>query len=79
MPKKDISWDFTCPSHPGYYGPMPKEMEDKANEELDGLAKIVEKHGAIVDRAQPIDFNQPSSTQIGRQNVCTAACHPATY
>ena len=31
MPQKDISWDFTCPSFPGYYGPMPKEMEEKAN------------------------------------------------
>lgn len=75
MPKKDISWDFTCPSSPGYYGPMPKDMEDKANEELDGLVKILEKQGAVVDRACPINFNSPSSTPDWKVE-CMHGCMP---
>ncbi len=44
------------------YGPLPKEMEDKANEQLDGFASMLEKHGIRVDRPTPIDFSQTVQT-----------------
>ncbi|GAG13934.1 unnamed protein product, partial [marine sediment metagenome] len=34
----------------GTYGPMPREMEEKANEQLDNFAKILENRGIRVDR-----------------------------
>ena len=29
QPKSDVSWDYESPSRPGFYGPLPKEMEDR--------------------------------------------------
>ena len=46
----------------GTYGPLPKEMEVKANEELDNFARILEKRGIRVDRPTPIDFSQTVQT-----------------
>jgi glycine amidinotransferase len=46
----------------GTYGPLPKEMEDKANEQLDNLAKLLESRGVRVDRPTPLDFNQAVET-----------------
>jgi glycine amidinotransferase len=37
-------------------------MEDAANEQLDGFAALLEKHGVRVDRPQPLDFGQRVST-----------------
>jgi glycine amidinotransferase len=44
------------------YGPLPKEMQDKANEELDNFALILEKRGIRVDRPTPLDFSQTVRT-----------------
>jgi glycine amidinotransferase len=41
----------------GTYGPLPKEMEDKANEQLDNFADMLEKRGIRVDRPTPMDFS----------------------
>jgi len=46
----------------GTYGPLPKEMEAKANEQLDNFARILEKRGIRVDRPTPIDFSQTVQT-----------------
>ena len=46
----------------GTYGPLPKEMEVKANEELDNFARVLEKRGIRVDRPTPIDFSQTVQT-----------------
>jgi glycine amidinotransferase len=46
----------------GMYGLLPKEMEEKANEQLDNFAKILEKRGITVDRPTPLDFSQEVQT-----------------
>jgi glycine amidinotransferase len=51
-------YGFPYPS----YGPLPKEMEDKANEQLDNFASMLEKRGIRVDRPTPIDFSQTVQT-----------------
>jgi len=38
----------------GSFGPMPEEMENKANEQLDNFAGILEKRGIRVDRPTPL-------------------------
>jgi len=52
----------------GTYGPMPKEMEEKANEQLDNFAKILENRGIRVDRPTPLDFSQTVQTPDWVQN-----------
>jgi glycine amidinotransferase len=46
----------------GTYGPLPKDMEDAANEQLDNFAALLEKHGVTVDRPEVMDFSQPVQT-----------------
>jgi glycine amidinotransferase len=46
----------------GTYGLLPKEMEEKANEELDNFAKLLESRGIRVDRPTPMDFTQTVQT-----------------
>src|SRR5512139_3430937 len=46
----------------GTYGPLPKEMEEKANEQLDNFANLLEGRGIRVDRPTPIDFTQKVQT-----------------
>jgi glycine amidinotransferase len=46
----------------GAYGPLPKEMEDAANEQLDDFAALLDRHGVAVDRPEPLDFSQKVAT-----------------
>jgi len=46
----------------GKYGLMPQEMIDKADEQLDNFAKILEGRGIRVDRPTPLDFSQTVQT-----------------
>jgi len=46
----------------GTYGRLPKEMEDKANEQLDNFADLMEKRGIQVDRPTLMDFSQRVQT-----------------
>ena len=46
----------------GTYGRMPQEMEDTANEQLDNFAALLQSHGVVVDRPEPLDFSQKVST-----------------
>ncbi|MGB2965167.1 MAG: serine/threonine protein kinase [Anaerolineales bacterium] len=52
----------------GKYGPYPKEMTDKANEQMDDFAAMLEKRGIRVDRPTPIDFNQKVQTPDWEQD-----------
>jgi glycine amidinotransferase len=51
----------------GTYGRLPKEMEDKANEQLDNFAAVLEKRGIQVDRPSPLDFSQAVQTPDWKQ------------
>lgn len=42
--------------------PFPSEMIDKATEELNGLAKLLENLGIVVKRPKPLDFSQSCET-----------------
>lgn len=46
----------------GSYGPLPEEMVEVANEQLDNLVQILERRGIRVDRPEPLDFSRPVST-----------------
>lgn len=46
----------------GSYGPLPKEMEERANEQLDHFASLLEGQGVRVDRPTPLDFSQTVQT-----------------
>ena len=46
----------------GSFGPMPEEMEAKANELLDNFATILEKRGIRVDRPTRLDVSQAVQT-----------------
>lgn len=46
----------------GIYGPLPREMEEKANEQLDNFAKMLEDRGIRVDRPNLLDFSQTVRT-----------------
>jgi glycine amidinotransferase len=46
----------------GTYGPLPKKMEEKANEQLENFAKMLEDRGIRVDRPTPLDFSQTVRT-----------------
>lgn len=52
----------------GTYGPLPKEMEQIANEQLDNFASMLEARGVKVDRPTPIDFSQTVQTPDWVQN-----------
>jgi glycine amidinotransferase len=51
----------------GTYGPLPAEMEEKANEQMEDFVKILEDKGIRVDRPTPLDFSQTVQTPDWRQ------------
>ena len=59
----------------GTYGPMPSEMEARANEQLDSFASILEERGIRVDRPTPLDFSQRVQTPDWVQDTM-AGCMP---
>ncbi|MBC8303956.1 MAG: serine/threonine protein kinase, partial [Pelagibacterales bacterium] len=46
----------------GQFGPRTKDSVDKANQLLDDFSNILIKRGIKVDRPDPINFNQKTST-----------------
>jgi glycine amidinotransferase len=44
------------------FGPLPQDMADKANEQLDDFASMLAKRGIRVDRPAPLDFSQTVQT-----------------
>ena len=67
VPAAEPAWCYDQPKggYPlGTYGPLPQEMVDAANEQMDYFVKQLEKRGVQVDRAvvHPCMFNNPVST-----------------
>lgn len=60
----------------GTYGPMPKEIEDMANEQLDNLVRLLESRGIRVDRLTPLDFNQAVETPDWKQKTMFGCAPP---
>ena len=60
----------------GKYGPLPKEMEEKANEQLDNFAKVLEGRGIRVDRPTALDFSQTVQTPDWRQETMFGCMPP---
>ena len=59
----------------GMWGMRPLETVEKANAQLDNLAKILEDHGVIVDRPTPLQWNQAIGTPDFR-NDSMMTCMP---
>jgi len=60
----------------GKWGPRPQETVEKANEQLDNFANILEDRGIRVDRPTPINWNQPIATPEWEQQSMFG-CMPA--
>ena len=76
-PETAIQRDWPEDGFPlGTYGPYPKKMQEKANEQLDNFAKILESRGIRVDRPTPIDFSQTVQTPDWVQETMFG-CAPA--
>lgn len=59
----------------GVWGPRPLESVERANEQLDNYAKILEQHGIKVDRPTPLQWNQAIGTPDFR-NDSMMTCMP---
>lgn len=58
-----VQRDFPDDGFPlGTYGPIPADMTEAANEQLDNFAGMLEKRGIRVDRPVPLDFSQQVAT-----------------
>ena len=67
-PEPAVERDWPQDGFPlGTYGRLPREMEDKANEQLDNFARILEQRGIRVDRPTPLDFSQAVQTPDWKQ------------
>jgi glycine amidinotransferase len=62
-PEPAVQRDWPYWGYPlGKYGPLPQEMVDRANEQLDNFVRILEERGIRVDRPTPLDFSQTVQT-----------------
>ena len=59
----------------GMWGPRPLENVQRANEQLDNLAKVLESRGVKVDRPTPLQWNAPVITPDFRTD-CMMTCMP---
>ena len=60
----------------GTYGKYPQEMIDKANEQMDHFAKLLESKGVRVDRPTPLDFSQAVQTPDWKQETMFGCMPP---
>lgn len=60
----------------GTYGPLPEEMEAKADEQLDHFAAMLEARGIQVDRPEPLDFTQTVQTPDWEQETMFGCMPP---
>ena len=60
----------------GMWGPRPTETVEKANAQLDFLAKTLEEHGVVVDRPTPLQWNQPVITPDFRTDAMMTCMPP---
>src|SRR4030042_326073 len=76
-PETAVQRDWTKDGFPpGTWGPYPQEMQDRANEQLDNFANILEGRGIRVDRPTPVDFSQAVQTPDWKQETMFG-CAPA--
>ena len=76
-PEPAVDRDFPNDGFPlGKYGPFPQEMIEKAKEQMDNYAKILEKRGVRVDRPTPLDFNQRVQTPDWKQETMFGCMPP---
>ena len=62
-PEPNVYRDWPKDGFPaGTFGCLPQDMEDKANEQMDNFAALLEKRGIRVDRPTPLDFSQTIKT-----------------
>jgi glycine amidinotransferase len=76
-PEPAIERDWPDHGFPlGTYGLLPKEMEEKANAQLDNFAEILENRGIRVDRPTPLDFSQVVQTPDWKQETMFGCMPP---
>jgi len=76
-PEPPIERDWPEHGFPlGKYGRLPKKMEEKANEELNNFAAILQERGIRVDRPSPLDFSQPVQTPDWKQETMFGCMPP---
>jgi glycine amidinotransferase len=69
-PEPAVQRDWAEDGFPlGKYGPYPQDMVDRANEQMDNFAEILEARGIRVDRPTPIDFSQKVQTPDWEQET----------
>lgn len=67
-PEIAVQPDFPTEGFPrGHGGPIPVEFVDRANEQLDTFASLLEGRGIRVDRPVPHDFSRPIRTPNWQQ------------
>ncbi len=59
----------------GQWGPRTQETVDRANEQLDNFARVLESRGVRVDRPTPFDFSKPVATPDW-ENPSSFGCMP---
>ncbi len=59
----------------GQWGPRTQDTVDKANEQLNYFAKVLQDRGVRVDRPTPLDFSKPVSTPDW-ENPSSFGCMP---
>ena len=76
-PEPGVQRDWPQHGFPlGTHGPLPEEMETKANELLDNFARILEGRGIRVDRPVPLDFSQTVQTPDWVQDSMSGCMPP---
>jgi glycine amidinotransferase len=76
-PEPAIHRDWADAGFPyGKFGPVPKEYVDKAKEQMDKFAEILESRGIIVDRPTQLDFNQEVATPDWKQKTMFGCMPP---
>jgi glycine amidinotransferase len=53
----------------GTHGPLPAELAEAANKQLDNFVEVLTGRGIRVDRPEPLDFSQPVSTPDWEQRT----------
>ena len=67
-PEPAVVRDFPADGFPaGTYGPMPEDMVDAANEQMDNFATLLESHGVVVDRPEVRDWSEEIETPDWKQ------------
>lgn len=76
-PEPNVYRDWSQDGFPaGTFGRLPQDMEDKANQQMDNFAALLEKRGIRVDRPTPLDFSQTVRTPDWEQELMFGCMPP---